>query len=97
MCASLNGFNSLERHVPVELRVSGPIHLPHAAFTDLGGDGVGAESGADFESHRLGGPTISAPQVFSDSQGAQHCDKTTEGKVATPRNDILSSFNEGEE
>ena len=26
--------------------VSGSIHLPHAAFADLGGDGVGTERGA---------------------------------------------------
>ena len=32
----------LERHVPVELGVSGPIHFPHAAFADLGGDGIRA-------------------------------------------------------
>ena len=36
----------LQRHVPVELGVSGSIHLPHAAFADLGGDLVGAEGGA---------------------------------------------------
>ena len=34
--------------------------------------------------HRLGEPTISAPQVFFDSQGAQHRDKPTEGEIATP-------------
>ena len=27
-----------ERHVPVELRIPGPIHLAHAALADLGGD-----------------------------------------------------------
>ena len=33
-----------QRHVPVELGVSGPIHFAHAAFANLGGDGVGAGS-----------------------------------------------------
>ena len=33
----------LECHVPVELGVSGSIHLAHSAFADLGGDGVGAK------------------------------------------------------
>ncbi len=28
----------LQRHVPIELRISRSIHLPHAAFADLGGD-----------------------------------------------------------
>ncbi len=40
-------------HIPAELRVPGAIHLPHAAFADLGGDGVGAEAGADLERHQL--------------------------------------------
>ena len=31
-----------QRHVPIELGVSRSIHLPHAAFADLGGDGIGA-------------------------------------------------------
>ena len=31
----------LQCHVPVELGIPGSIHLPHAAFTDLGGDAVG--------------------------------------------------------
>ena len=38
----------LDRHVPVEGRVTGAVDLPHAAFADLAGDGMGAESGADF-------------------------------------------------
>ena len=36
----------LERHVPVELRISRSIYLAHAAFADLGGDLVGTEGGA---------------------------------------------------
>ena len=43
----------LQRNVPVQLRISGAIHLPHAAFADLGGDRVGTELGADLEGHRL--------------------------------------------
>ena len=43
----------LQRHVPVELGVSGPIHFAHAAFADLGGDVVVAESGADGERHAI--------------------------------------------
>ena len=36
----------LERHVPIEGRVSGAVDLAHTAFADFGGDGVGAEGGA---------------------------------------------------
>ena len=32
--------------------LSGPIHLPHAAFADLGGDRVRAEGGAGLQRHR---------------------------------------------
>ena len=42
---------NLERHVSVELGISRSIHLIHAVFADLGGDRVGAESGADIEGH----------------------------------------------
>jgi hypothetical protein len=35
----------------VELGVSRPVHLPHAAFPDLAGDGIGVKSGADDEGH----------------------------------------------
>ena len=35
------------------LRSSRSIHLAHAAFADLGGDGVGAEGGAGGEGHQL--------------------------------------------
>ncbi len=42
----------LQRHVPVELRIPRSIHFTHPAFADLGGDGVGAEGGAGFESHQ---------------------------------------------
>ena len=38
----------LQGHVPVELGISGSIHLPHAALADEGGDIVVAESGADL-------------------------------------------------
>ena len=41
----------LQRHVPVELRIPCSIHLPHAAFADLGGDQVRAECGAGLERH----------------------------------------------
>ena len=33
----------------LQLRISRPIHLPHAAFADLGGDFVDAEAGAGGE------------------------------------------------
>ena len=36
----------LERHVAVEFRVAGLPDLAHAAFTDLGGDGVRADGSA---------------------------------------------------
>ena len=41
----------LQRHVAVELRVAGLPDFAHAAFADLGGDGVRAEGGAGLESH----------------------------------------------
>ena len=41
----------VQRHVPVELRVSGSIHLPHAAFADLGGDSIRAEGRAGLQWH----------------------------------------------
>ena len=34
-----------EGHITVEIGVSGPIHLAHAAFADPGGDGVRAKCG----------------------------------------------------
>ena len=44
-------WQDFEGYVPVELRVSCPIHLAHAAFADLGGDGVRAEGGAGGKRH----------------------------------------------
>ena len=44
----------LERHVPVELGVPCPIHFPHPAYADLGGDGIGAEGGAGCQGHSSG-------------------------------------------
>ena len=41
-----------ECHVPVELGIPRPIHLPHAAFADLGGDLIGAEGGAGLKGHQ---------------------------------------------
>ena len=32
----------LQRHIPIQLGISGPIYLAHAAFADLGGYGIGA-------------------------------------------------------
>jgi hypothetical protein len=43
----------LQRHVAIELRVAGPIHLPHAAFADLRGDFVDADAGAAGEGQTL--------------------------------------------
>ncbi len=41
-------WKDFERYVAVELRISGSIHPAHAAFADLGGDGIRAEGGAGF-------------------------------------------------
>ena len=38
-------WQDLQRHVPVQLGVSGPVYLPHAAFADLGGGGIRADPG----------------------------------------------------
>ena len=51
---SREGFRQdLQRHLTVQLRISGLIHPSHAPLADEGGDIVVAESGADFESHGL--------------------------------------------
>ena len=44
-----------EGHIAPELRVLGPIHLPHAALADEGGDFIGAEAGARLERHGVPG------------------------------------------
>ena len=38
-----------QRHIPIKLGISCSVHLPHAAFADLGGDGVRVVGGAGFE------------------------------------------------
>ena len=43
----------LPRVLTLELRISGLIHLAHAALADEGGDIVVAESGADVEGQGL--------------------------------------------
>ena len=49
----------------VELGIPGPIHLPHAAFADLGGDTAGAEGGAGGERHTVSrGSRHSADQAI---------------------------------
>ena len=37
---------NLQGHIAAELGIGGAIHLAHAAFADLGGDGIRAEGGA---------------------------------------------------
>ena len=39
----------MEHHVPIELCVSGLIHIAHAAFVDLSGDFVDAEPGSGIQ------------------------------------------------
>ena len=43
----------LERHLPLELRISRLIDLAHAALADEGGHVVMPEAGADFQGHGL--------------------------------------------
>ena len=43
----------LQGDLAVELGIGGLIDLAHAAFADLGGDGIGAEAGADGQGHEL--------------------------------------------
>ena len=45
----------LQRDVASELRVAGAIHLAHAAYADLGGDFIGAETRTRRECHRDSG------------------------------------------
>ena len=63
----------LQRHVPVELGVSGSIHLTHAAFADLGGDGIRAERCAGTQWQRRSKSTdcavMGAPSAFSPQCG----------------------------
>ena len=42
-----------DRHVATEVGVRRPIHLPHSAFTNLGGDLIWTEAGAGLQGHRL--------------------------------------------
>ena len=44
----------LQRHVPIELGVSGAIHLSHAAFTNLGSYLIWSEPGTEFKTHDFG-------------------------------------------
>ena len=65
----------LDRHVPVEFRIPRAVDLAHAAFADLGGDVVMAESGADFECHRLLG-LVRAHSIYGWAvapAGARNC------------------------
>ena len=43
----------LDRHIPIEPRIAGAIHLPHAADADAGDDFVRPEASAGREGHRL--------------------------------------------
>ena len=43
----------LQRHLPVQLGISGLIDLAHAALANEGGDVIVAESGADVQGHEL--------------------------------------------
>ena len=47
--------STLMATVPVQAGVGGLVDLAHAAFADLGGDGIGAEAGAWFERHQSTG------------------------------------------
>jgi hypothetical protein len=44
----------LDRHVPIELRVAGAIHLAHAAGTEDGLDLIWTEAIAGCETHEAG-------------------------------------------
>ena len=50
--------------VTVQLGISGSIHLPHPAFADLGGDGVGTE-GSAWAERRGQGPLEYSPAWLS--------------------------------
>src|SRR4029079_7782589 len=55
----------LDRHLSLQPRVGGPPNLTHAALAELGGDLVGAETGAD---PRLAQPPAPpAPRTFCSS------------------------------
>ncbi|MCZ6918503.1 MAG: hypothetical protein O7I93_17140, partial [Gemmatimonadetes bacterium] len=43
----------LHRHLAFQLRVGGPIHLPHPAHADLGGDLLRADAGAGGQRHAV--------------------------------------------
>jgi hypothetical protein len=43
---SQRGRQDLDGDLPLQLGIGGPVHLAHAAFADLCGDFVDAETGA---------------------------------------------------
>ena len=52
LCVCRNGLRQdLDRDLPLQVLVSGAIHLSHAADTDLGGDFIRAEASANSERH----------------------------------------------
>ena len=57
-CESIGVFGErlrrdLQRHVPIQLGVSRPIHFAHTPLANEGGDVMVAESGADGQGHEL--------------------------------------------
>ena len=60
----------LDRDLTLQLGVGRPIHLPHPALADLGGDVVDAETRAGSEGQRwrnyTGRPGVRIPRAFSN-------------------------------
>ena len=53
--SSVQVGQDLQRHLPVQRGISGPIDLSHAALADESGDVVVSDAGADGEGHVLSG------------------------------------------
>ena len=46
------GREDLDRHLALQLRIRRPIHLPHSAHTNLGGDLIGSEAATGCQRHK---------------------------------------------
>lgn len=88
----------LDRHIPIELRIAGAIHLPHAAFADLSGDVVDAEARAGSESqsrrrglYKRGGRVVAQDVRVPGARGQWHplTDVHHSNKIQIYENTIL--------
>ncbi len=81
-------------YLAIEGRVSGPIHLPHPALADLGGDLIRAEAGAGSEGQTARSIAVRVARtrsllcngvVFTDAQDLAPRKSPSSGKAAITR------------